>query len=40
MIFTLGAVVAVLEGVYRILNPRLVEDVHVVYIVIGLCVPI
>ena len=36
MIFTLGAVVAVLEGVYRILNPRLVEDVHVVYIVIGL----
>src|SRR6476660_6301937 len=25
MIFTLGAVVAVLEGLYRILHPRLVE---------------
>lgn len=36
LIFTLGAVVAVLEGVFRILDPRSVEDVHVVYIVIGL----
>jgi cation diffusion facilitator family transporter len=36
MIFTLGAVVAVLEGIFRILNPRPVEDVHVVYIVIAL----
>jgi cation diffusion facilitator family transporter len=35
LIFTLGAVIAVLEGVVRILNPRPIEDVHIVYIVIG-----
>jgi cation diffusion facilitator family transporter len=36
LIFTLGAVVAVLQGVLRILNPRPIEDVQIVYIVIGL----
>ena len=36
LIFSLGAGVAILEGVLHILNPRAIEDAYINYIVLGL----